>query len=77
MGRQTRRAGSNKGHRKKNTPPTGVGKDAPRGGTDQLRGHSEQPLQAQRDHPELNLGDSEEESAVRTPSPGRRRKAGR
>ena len=36
MGRQTRRAGSNKSRNKTNQPPTGQGKSSPRGGTDKV-----------------------------------------
>lgn len=61
MGRQTRRAGSNKSRGKANQPPTGQGKEP------------------SAHHPEPNLGDSEDEAALR-PAPEdkpKRRKAGR
>jgi hypothetical protein len=56
----------NKSRHKKNHPPTGEGKrQSPhRGEPRKLRKRSE-ALQAQRYHPELNLGDADEEAAVR------------
>lgn len=77
MGRQTRRAGGNKSRGKKNTPPQGTRQDRQAGGTDLLRNRSEEPLQAQHDRPDVNLGDSDEETGWRSAPIGRRRKAGR
>ncbi len=84
MGRQTRRAGANKSRGKANLPPTGEGKrQSPySGAANYLRKRSTGPLQASRHHPELNLGDSEEEMAWRSEDPQaktnpKRPKAGR
>lgn len=54
----------NKSRHKKNQPPTGEGKhQSPhRGEPRKLMKRSEGP-QAQRYHPELNLGDADEEAA--------------
>ena len=56
----------NKGRNRKNQPPTGEGKrQSPyRGEPRKLMKRSE-VLQAQRYHPELNLGDADEEAAYR------------
>jgi hypothetical protein len=63
-----------------NQPPTGKGKEqsTSRGEPHKLEKRSE-VTQAQRNHPELNLGDSEEEEAARssTDSNPARPKAGR
>jgi hypothetical protein len=54
----------NKNRNRQNQPPTGEGKhQSPfRGQPRKLEKRSE-VVQAQRDHPELNLGDSDEEAA--------------
>jgi hypothetical protein len=56
----------NKSRNKKNQPPTGQGKHQSRhlGEPRKLLKRSD-VLQAQRGHPELNLGDADEEAAVR------------
>jgi hypothetical protein len=56
----------NNNRNRKNQPPTGEGKhQSPyRGEPRKLMKRSE-VLQAQRSHPELNLGDSSEEAALR------------
>jgi hypothetical protein len=61
---------------RKNQPPTGQGKHQPRRGEpDKLNKRSE-VVQAQRNHPELNLGDdAAEDAGTETPRPPR--KAGR
>jgi hypothetical protein len=69
--------GSNK---RRNQPPTGAGKQQSRflGEPRKLSKRSD-VLQAQRGHPELNLGDADEEAASREgdqPNP-KRPKAGR
>ena len=59
-------SGMNKNKNRKNQPPTGQGKHQSR-----FRGEPRKlvkrsgVLQAQRDHPELNLGDTDEETAYR------------
>jgi hypothetical protein len=55
----------NKNRNRKNQPPTGQGKHQSRyqGGPRKLGKRSE-VLQAQRGHPELNLGDTDEETAA-------------
>jgi len=70
----------NDNRNRKNQPPTGEGKPQSRyQGEPRKLGKRSDVLQAQRGHPELNLGDSEEETA----SAGgdrlnpKRRKAGR
>ena len=51
---------------KKNQPPTGEGKkQSPRSGKDQELDKRSEVLQAQRGHPELNMGTEEEETAAR------------
>jgi hypothetical protein len=70
----------NKSRNRVNQPPTGEGKhqSTHRGEPRKLSKRSE-VVQAQRDHPELNLGDADEEAAFREgeqPNP-RRPKAGR
>jgi hypothetical protein len=71
---------ANKSRNRKNQPPTGYGKKQPRsqGSPLKLRKRSE-VVQAQRGHPELNLGDADEEAAWRSGAPEhpRRPKAGR
>lgn len=56
----------NKNRNRRNQPPTGQGKRQSRfeGEPRKLSKRSE-VLQAQRHHPELNLGDAEEEAAAR------------
>jgi hypothetical protein len=65
---------------RKNQPPTGHGKQQSRYlGAPRKLGKRSDVLQAQHGHPELNLGDAEEETAFREgdrPNP-KRRKAGR
>ena len=57
---------ANKSKDKKNQPPTGEGKkQSPRSGQDAKLGKSSEVLQAQRNHPELNFGTEEEETAAR------------
>jgi hypothetical protein len=72
---------ANNNRNRKNQPPTGHGKhQSPHLGAPlKLSKRSEPPLQAQRHHPELNLGDSEDEAASAEgdqPNPDRT-KAGR
>jgi hypothetical protein len=57
---------ANKNRNRKNQPPTGEGKQqsAHKGEPRKLLKRSE-VLQAQRNHPELNLGDADEEAAYR------------
>jgi hypothetical protein len=56
----------NKSRNRKNQPPTGQGKrQSPHRGEPRKLMKRSDVLQAQRDHPELNLGDSEEEAALR------------
>lgn len=71
---------ANKNRNRRNQPPTGFGKAESRflGEPRKLAKRSD-VLQAQRHHPELNLGDTDEETASREgdqPNP-RRPKAGR
>ncbi len=71
---------ANQNRNRKNQPPTGEGKDQSThlGEPRKLGKRSEGP-QAQRNHPELNLGDSDEEAAAmegETRNPARE-KAGR
>jgi hypothetical protein len=56
----------NKSRNRRNQPPTGGGKhrSTHRGAPRKLLKRSE-VVQAQRGHPELNLGDSDEEAAFR------------
>jgi hypothetical protein len=56
----------NKNQHKVNQPPTGAGKrqSSHLGEPRKLQKRSE-VLQAQRGHPELNIGDADEEAAVR------------
>jgi hypothetical protein len=57
---------ANNNRNRKNQPPTGEGKrqSSHQGAPRKLAKRSE-VLQAQRNHPELNLGDSAEETAAR------------
>ena len=70
----------NKNRNRKNQPPTGEGKrqSSHRGAPRKLMKRSD-VVQAQRDHPELNLGDADEEAALRQGDElnPKRRKAGR
>jgi hypothetical protein len=71
---------TNAGKQRKNQPPTGRGKNQPRlGDAPRTLNSSSEVLQAQRGHPELNLGDADEEAATaeRTQKPPSRPKAGR
>ena len=71
---------ANKDRNRRNQPPTGEGKhQSPSHGEPRKLEKRSEVLQAQRYHPELNIGDSGEEAANReddTPNP-RRPKAGR
>lgn len=71
---------ANQNRHRKNQPPTGEGKHQSRyKGEPRKLGKRSDVLQAQRGHPELNLGDSAEEAASREgdqPNP-KRPKAGR
>lgn len=69
---------------RKNEPPTGEGKkQSPYSGEENKLGkRTEEALQAQRGHEELNIGTDEEEDAARTGAPQekknpKRPKAGR
>ena len=70
----------NKSRDKANQPPTGEGKrQSPHHGEPRKLMKRSEVLQAQRYHPELNLGDTDEEAAAREgdePNP-KRPKAGR
>jgi hypothetical protein len=56
----------NKSRNRKNQPPTGAGKrQSPYLGEPRKLAKRSEVLQAQRYHPELNLGDSGEEAALR------------
>jgi hypothetical protein len=56
----------NKSRNRKNQPPTGQGKrQSPRHGEPRKLMKRSEVVQAQRDHPELNLGDADEEAALR------------
>ena len=56
----------NKNRNRKNQPPTGEGKkQSPHRGEPQKLMKRSDVLQAQRYHPELNLGDADEEAAFR------------
>jgi hypothetical protein len=71
---------ANSSKNRKNQPPTGHGKNQPRlGDAPRTLNSSSEVLQAQRGHPELNLGDAEEEAATaeRVQNPPSRPKAGR
>lgn len=55
---------ANKSRNRRNQPPTGQGKhQSPYLGAPRKLGKRSDVLQAQRGHPELNLGDSDEEAA--------------
>lgn len=57
---------ANKSRDKKNQPPTGEGKkQSPRSGQETKLSKRSEVLQAQRNHPELNIGREEEEMAAR------------
>lgn len=61
---------------KKNQPPTGEGKkQSPRSGAEHKLEKRSEVLQAQRGHPELNMGTDEDETTPR--SNPKRTKAGR
>ena len=54
----------NKSRNRKNQPPTGEGKEQSKyRGEPRKLGKRSEVLQAQHGHPELNLGDSDEEAA--------------
>jgi hypothetical protein len=56
----------NNNRNRKNQPPTGQGKAQSRfTGEPRKLGKRSEVVQAQRNHPELNLGDSDEETANR------------
>jgi hypothetical protein len=56
----------NKNRNRKNQPPTGEGKrQSPHRGEPRKLMKRSEVLQAQRHHPELNLGDTDEETAFR------------
>ena len=56
----------NKNKNKKNQEATGEGKkQSPRSGQDNKLSKLSEVLQAQRNHPELNMGTEEEETAAR------------
>ena len=70
----------NKSKNKKNMPPTGEGKkQSPRAGAPRKLDKRSEVLQAQRGHPELNIGTDEDEMAARSAEKEnpRRPKAGR
>ena len=73
----------NKSRNKLNQPPTGEGKkQSPRPGEPNKLGKRSEVLQAQRNHPEENIGSAEEEEAARSSSGQqkdnpKRQKAGR
>jgi hypothetical protein len=55
---------ANESRNRKNQPPTGQGKhQSPFRGEPRKLGKRSEVVQAQRGHPELNLGDSDEEAA--------------
>jgi hypothetical protein len=57
---------SNQSRNRKNQPPTGEGKrQSPYRGEPRKLMKRSDVLQAQRGHPELNLGDADEEAAFR------------
>jgi hypothetical protein len=74
---------ANRSRHKKNQPPTGEGKkQSPRSGEANKLNKRSVVLQAQRNHPEENIGTVEEEEAVRSAPPEqkinpKRQKAGR
>jgi hypothetical protein len=56
----------NNNRNRKNQPPTGQGKSQSRfTGEPRKLGKRSEVVQAQRNHPELNLGDTDEETASR------------
>jgi hypothetical protein len=56
---------ANKNRNRVNQPPTGEGKhQSPNRGEPRKLGKRSEVVQAQRHHPELNLGDSGEEAAA-------------
>lgn len=56
----------NSNRNRKNQPPTGQGKhQSPYQGEPRKLGKRSEIVQAQRGHPELNLGDADEEAALR------------
>ena len=58
----------NSNRNRKNQPPTGEGKhQSPHQGEPRKLGKRSDVVQAQRGHPELNLGDSDEEYASTEP----------
>ena len=74
---------ANKSRNRKNQPPTGEGKkQSPYSGQANKLNKRSEVLQAQRNHPEENLGTAEDEEAVRSRAPlekdnPKRPKAGR
>jgi hypothetical protein len=74
---------ANKSRGKKNQPPTGEGKkQSPYSGQAHKLNKRSEVLQAQRNHPEENIGTVEEEDAIRSAAPleknnPKRPKAGR
>jgi hypothetical protein len=56
---------ANNNRNRKNEPPTGQGNQSPYLGEPRKLGKRSEGPQAQRGHPELNLGDSGEEMAAR------------
>ena len=68
---------ANKSRNKKNQPPTGEGKkQSPFPGEENKLSKRSMVAQAQRNHPEENLGTAEEEEAF-TPSADQQKKPGR
>lgn len=70
----------NKNRNRKNQPPTGQGKhQSPNLGEPRKLSKRSEVVQAQRHHPEINLGDSAEEAASRESNQRnpKRHKAGR
>ena len=74
---------ANQSRNKKNQPPTGEGKkQSPRSGQANKLNKRSEVLQAQRNHPEENIGTVAEEEAARSSTPEQktnpaRKKAGR
>jgi hypothetical protein len=71
---------ANKDRNRRNQPPTGEGKrQSPHRGAPRKLMKRSEVLQAQRYHPELNLGDANDEAALREPEQPnpKRPKAGR
>jgi hypothetical protein len=71
---------ANASRNRKNQPPTGKGKNQPRlDNAPRTLNSSSEVVQAQRGHPELNVGDAEEEAATadRAQNAPSRPKAGR